>query len=140
MFHLLPIESNLLKMCFFVHVLYFLCIIFVCYISCVYIYIYIQYIYIQYIYIQYIYIQYISGHKWSTKHKVLKSLKSKMGIIYRQSWKQWALLVIITMALWQLMHLDTQCTVCPYAWVATKPLGWKLGGHIIVFVIADIYI
>ena len=140
MFHLLPIESNLLKMCFFVHVLYFLCIIFVCYISCVYIYIYTVYIYIQYIYIQYIYIQYISGHKWSTKHKVLKSFRSKMGIIYMQSWKQWALLVIITMALWQLMHLDTQCTVHPYAWVATKPLGWKLGGYIIVFVIADIYI
>ena len=67
---------------------YIFCVLFLCVIFHVYIYIYIQYIYIQYIYIQYIYIQYISGHKWSTKHKVLKSLRSKMGIIYRQSWKQ----------------------------------------------------
>ena len=41
-----------------------------------------------------------------------QSHRSKMGIIYLQSWKQCALLVITTMALWQLMHLGTWCTSC----------------------------
>ena len=45
-----------------------------------------------YIYI-YIYI-YTTGHKWSTTHRVFKSHKSKMGVIYMQSWKQCTLLVI----------------------------------------------
>ena len=35
-----------------------------------------------YIYI-YIYIKYISGYKWSTTQRVLKSHKSKMSVIYR---------------------------------------------------------
>ena len=35
-------------------------------------------------------------------HRVLKS-HSKMGVIYMQSWKQCALPVITTVALWQLM-------------------------------------
>ena len=43
----------------------------------------------------------ISDHKWSTKHKVLKSQRSKMSVIYMQSWKQCALPVITTMALWK---------------------------------------
>ena len=42
----------------------------------------------------------ISVHKWSTTQRV-----RKMGVIYMQSWKQCALPVIITMALWQLMHM-----------------------------------
>ena len=33
----------------------------------------------------------ISGHKWSRTHRVLKSHKSKMGVIYMQLWKQCAL-------------------------------------------------
>ena len=53
----------------------------------------------------------ISGHKWSTPHRVLKSHRSKMSVIYMLSWKQCALPVITTMALWQLMHLGTWCTV-----------------------------
>ena len=32
-----------------------------------------------------------SGHKWSMKHRVLKFHKSKMNVIYMQSWKQCAL-------------------------------------------------
>ena len=48
-----------------------------------------------------------SGHKWSTTHRVLKSHRSKMSIKYMLSWKQCALPVVTTMALWQLMHLDT---------------------------------
>ena len=39
------------------------------------------------------------GHKWSTTHRVLKLHISKMGIMYIESWKQWALLVINTMTL-----------------------------------------
>ena len=35
----------------------------------------------------YIYV-YIISHKWSMTHRVLKSHKSKMGLIYMQSWKQ----------------------------------------------------
>ena len=54
---------------------------------------------------------YISGHKWSTTHRVLKSHRSKMSITYMLSWKQCALPVITTMTLWQLMHLGTWCTV-----------------------------
>ena len=46
---------------------------------------------------------YHTGHKWSTTHRVLKSHKSKMSVIYMQSWKQCALPVITTMALWQLI-------------------------------------
>ena len=51
----------------------------------------------------------MSGHKWSTTHRVLKSHRGKMSVIYMQSWKQCALPVITTMALWQLMHLGTWC-------------------------------
>ena len=46
----------------------------------------------------------ISGHKWSTTHRVLKSHKSKMRkmrVIYMLSSKQRALPVITTMVLWQ---------------------------------------
>ena len=38
----------------------------------------------------------ISGHKWSMTHRVLKSHRSKMGVIYMLSWKQCALPVITT--------------------------------------------
>ena len=44
-------------------------------------------------------------------HTVLKSHKSKMGIICVQSWKQCALLVIVTMALWQLRHMKYSYTL-----------------------------
>ena len=54
----------------------------------------------------------ISGHhKWPTTHRVLKSHKSKMGVMY----------------------------MCPSAWVAIKPLWWQPEGHI-VFMITYIYI
>ena len=43
--------------------------------------------------------------------RVLKSHRSKMSVIYMQSWKPCALLVITTAALWQLMHLGTWYTV-----------------------------
>ena len=43
---------------------------------------------------------------------MLKSHRSKTSIIYMQSWKQCALPVINTMALWQLMHLGTWGMVC----------------------------
>ena len=52
----------------------------------------------------------ISGHKWSTTHRVLKSHRNKMGVIYMQSWKQ-CTLPVITTALWQLMHLGIWCTI-----------------------------
>ena len=52
-----------------------------------------------------------SSQKWSTTHRVLKSHRSKMGIIYMQSRKQCTLPVITTMALLQLMHLGTWCAV-----------------------------
>ena len=55
-------------------------------------------------YIYIIYIVYIISDPW---HRVLKSHNSKMGIIYMQSWKHYALPVIITMALSSLMHLGT---------------------------------
>ena len=53
----------------------------------------------------------ISGHNWSTTHRVLKSNRSKMSITYMLSWKQCVLPVITTIALWQLMQLDTWCTL-----------------------------
>ena len=56
-------------------------------------------------------IYYISGRKWSTNHRVLKSHRSKTDVIYMQSWKLCALAVITTMALWQLMHLGTWWTM-----------------------------
>ena len=39
-----------------------------------------------YIYIIYIYIYISSGHKWSATHRVLKSYRRKMGIIYMLSY------------------------------------------------------
>ena len=66
----------------------------------------------------------ISSHKWSTTHRVLKSHRSKMGIIYMQSWKQCALLVITTMAFWQLMHLGTWCTVYIYIYISFSLKYW----------------
>ena len=59
----------------------------------------------------YINIYHISGHKSSTTHRVLKPHRSKMGIIYMKSWKQCALPVITTTALWQPMHLWHMCVV-----------------------------
>ena len=62
-----------------------------------------------------IYIHFISGHKWSTTHRVLKSHRSKMSVIYiRNHEKKCALVPGLspTMALWQLMHLGTWCTSC----------------------------
>ena len=53
----------------------------------------------------YVSIYYISGRKWSTTHTLLKSHRSKTGIIYMQSWKQCDLPVITSMASLQLMHL-----------------------------------
>ena len=44
----------------------------------------------------------IRGHQWSTTHRMLKSHKSKMSLIYMQSWRQCALPVNTTMVLWQL--------------------------------------
>ena len=41
------------------------------------------------------------------RHTMLKSHRSKMGIIYVLSCKQCALPVITTMALWQRMHLGS---------------------------------
>ena len=40
--------------------------------------------------------KYVSGHKWSTTHRLLKSHRSKMSVIYMLSWKQYALPVITT--------------------------------------------
>ena len=65
-----------------------------------------------YLSIFYLYIcTHISGHKWSTTDRGLKFHKSKIGLMYIQSRKQCVLLVITTMALWQLMHSGTQCTI-----------------------------
>ena len=50
---------------------------------------------------------YKNGHKWSITRRVLKSFRSKMIVIYMQSWKQCALLVITIIALCQLTHLGT---------------------------------
>ena len=60
----------------------------------------------------------ISGNKWSATHRVLKSHRRQMSLIYMQWRKQCALPVIITMALWQLMYLGTWCTItyCWYQW------------------------
>ena len=41
----------------------------------------------------------ISGHKWSTTHRLLKFHRSKMGIIYMESRKQCALPIIPVMLL-----------------------------------------
>ena len=45
-------------------------------------------------------------------NRVLKSCGSKISVIYSLSWEPCTLLVISTMALWQLMHLGTWCTSC----------------------------
>ena len=94
-----------------------------------------------YIYISCIYIYiYKSGHKWSTTHRVLKSHRSKMSIIYILSWKQCALPVSTTMALWQLMHLGTWCTVphCWYQW--SRVLKHSLSLYIALYIYMCVYI
>ena len=64
------------------------------------------YIYIYIYIIHYIYMYYIlygchscslTGHKWYTTHRVLKSDRSRMGVIHMQSSKQCALPIITTM-------------------------------------------
>ena len=88
---------------------------------------------------------YISGHKWSTTHRVLKSHRSKMSVIYMLWWKQCALTVIATMTnriLW-IFWKNIPYIMCPSAWVTTKPLWWQPGGHIvfmITYIILYIYI
>ena len=54
---------------------------------------------------------------------MLKSHKSKVGVMYMQLWKQCALPVITTMALRQLMHLGTWCTAT-YCWIPGEA-EWK---------------
>ena len=55
----------------------------------------------------YVCIYYINGYKWFTTHGAQISQKQDRHNIYMQLWKQCALTVITTMALWQLMHLGT---------------------------------
>ena len=63
----------------------------------------------------YVCIYYISGHKWSSTHRVLKSQRSSTGVIYMQSWKHCALPVITTMGFWKFMYLGTWWTMLqPY--------------------------
>ena len=52
-----------------------------------------------------VYVYIISVVVSDPRHTLLKSHRSKTGIIYMQSWKQCDLLVITSMALSQLMHL-----------------------------------
>ena len=59
---------------------------------------YISYYTIWYIYIYVCVSMCLSAHKWPT---------NKMSVIYMESWKQCALPVITTIALWQLMYLGT---------------------------------
>ena len=54
---------------------------------------------------------------------MLKSYKSKMSIIYTQSWKQCAIQAITIMTLWQLMHLGTWSAVM-YCWHQWMLLTW----------------
>ena len=84
--------------------------------------------------------KYIRGHKWFTTHRVLKSHRSKMSIIYILSWKQCALPVSTTMALWQLMHLGTWCTVphCWYQW--SRVLKHSLSIYIALYIYVCVYI
>ena len=49
--------------------------------------------------------QSIRLHKWPTTHWVPKSQRSRMGIIDRWSWRQFAVPVMSKMALWQFRHL-----------------------------------
>ena len=77
-----------------IYMLYIINIILYIYTNIIYIYIYIYIVYIIYIYMLYNIISY----KWPTTHRVLKSHKRKMGVIYMQSWKYCALPVITTMA------------------------------------------
>ena len=67
--------------------------------SFIYIYIYI------YIYKHNIYVYIYKHNIYIYKHKVHKSHRSKMGVIYMQFWKQCALPVITAMTLCQLIHL-----------------------------------
>ena len=65
---------------------------------------------------------------------MLKSHRNKMSVIYMQSWKQCAL-PVIRMALWQLMHSGTWCTVYIYIYISVYSVyiclfiilwGWQL--------------
>ena len=105
----IKIKNFFLAIHIYIYIYIYICI----YIYIIYVYIYIWYIYIyitwKYINICIIYnniyiYHYISGHKWSTTHRELKSHRSKISGIYMQSWKQCSLPVITTMDLRQLMH------------------------------------
>ena len=111
--------------------IYFHCNIYINIYTYIYLSIYLSiYIYI-YIYIH-IYI-YISGHKWSTTHRVLtecSNLRSKMGVIYTYSWEQCALPVITICGnsfIWVHVMMPKCMTYHKVIGVKTK----KPGGHII---------
>ena len=82
----------------------------------------------------------ISGHKWSTTRRVLKSHRSKMSVIYMQSWKQCALSVITTMALWQLIHLGTYTSISIYLYIISIYLYMYIYLYLYLYIYIYIYI
>ena len=85
-----------------------------------------------YLYTVYIY---ISGQKWSTAHRVLKSYRSKIGLIYMCNHKNNAPFRLSPQWLWTTHALRYMVYIMsPSLWVATKPLWWYPGGHIVFMI------
>ena len=73
----------------------------------------------------YVCLYYISGHKWFTTHRVLKSHRSKTGLIYMQSWNHRNDFVAthalghMTNNIANVHHVPKWCMICPRAIVVT---------------------
>ena len=57
----------------------------------------------------------ISSHNWSMIHRVLKCYRSKMGVVYMESWKQ------------LLSWLSLQCLCC-ISWISAHDVQLDIAG------------
>ena len=86
------------------------------------------------VYLYNVYI-YISGQKWSTADGVLKSHRSKIGLIYMCNHENNVPSGLSLQWLWTTHALRYMVYIMsPSLWVATKPLWWYPGGHIVFMI------
>ena len=86
------------------------------------------------VYLYNVYI-YISGQKWSTADGVLKSHRSKIGLIYMCNHENNVPSGLSPQWLWTTHALRYMVYIMsPSLWVATKPLWWYPGGHIVFMI------
>ena len=89
-------------------------------------------------YIIYIYINLFT----TDKRQIAKVSQKNNGITHTKSWKQYAFLIIVTMALWLLMHLGTWCKPSFYISTLYMRTCWQsyIGKEEVIYIYTYIYI